>query len=191
VHRVHTPSHLILNAAAVARGPLRGTLAWTLLGALAPDLSMFVFFAWHTGVLHTPQGQIWGVEYFQPGWQTSFDALHSIPAAALGLLLALRARSARGIAFFCSVLLHCGVDLGLHHDDAHRHFLPLSDWRYASPVSYWDPRHFGRLGALLEVCSVIGGSFVLARRGQRTGLRRALAALSALYLAAYLYAYGF
>ena len=93
------------------------------------------------------------------------------------------------IAFFCSVLLHCGVDLALHHDDAHRHFFPLSDWRYASPVSYWDPRRLGRLGALLEVCSVIGGSFVLARRGQRSAPGLALAGLSALYLGAYLYAY--
>jgi hypothetical protein len=186
---MHTPAHLILNAALIARGPLRGTLAWTLLGAAAPDLSMFVFFGWHTGVLHTPQAQIWGRAYFDPAWQTVFDASHSIPGAMLGLLLALRAGSARGIAFFGSVLLHCGVDLALHHDDAHRHFLPLTRWRFESPVSYWDPRHFGRLGALLEVCSVIGGSAHLAWQTRRTGVMLGLGALSTLYVALYVYAY--
>src|SRR5215510_11028895 len=137
---MHTPTHLLLNAAVLDRGPLRGTLWPILMGALVPDLPMFGFFAWQVAVLHTPQAQIWGVEYFRPGWQVLFDLFHSIPVAALGLGLAWRLRSPRGMAFFASVLLHCAVDLGTHNDDAHRHFLPLSGWRFASPLSYWDPR---------------------------------------------------
>ena len=185
---MHTPAHLLLNAAALDRGRLRGTLRWILLGALVPDLSMFVFFAWHAGMLHTPQAQIWSVEYFRPEWQLVFDASHSIPAAGLGLLICARAGSARGMALFCSVLLHCGIDLALHHDDAHRHFLPLGDWRYASPVSYWDPRHFGWLGAGLEVAAVLASSAQLARRASHRVVAPSLGALSALYLTGYLYA---
>jgi hypothetical protein len=56
-------------------------------------------------------------------------------------------------------------------------------------VSYWDPRHLGRLGALLEVCCVIGASAILGRRGPPVGITLALAGLSVLYLGAYLYAY--
>lgn len=186
---MNTPAHLILNAALIEQGRLRGTLPWVLLGAFAPDLLMFAFFGWHTGILQTPQAQIWEIEYFRPDWQLVFDASHSIPAAALGLLVAARARSAGGVAFFCSVLLHCGVDLALHHDDAHRHFLPLSDWRYASPVSYWDPRHLGWLGALLEVCAVVASSAVLSARRRRRSITLALGVVSLLYLAVYLWLY--
>ncbi len=188
---MHTPAHLILNAALIERRRLNGTLLWVLLGALVPDLTMFVFFGWQAGVLQTPQAQIWGVEYFRPGWQACFDAFHSIPAAVLGLGIAWRARRARGMAFFCSVLLHCAVDLGMHHDDAHRHFFPLSDWRFASPLSYWDPRHLGRLGALIEASSVVASSVVLARRRPHIAVALALGALSLLYVTGYALAYVF
>ena len=186
---MNTPAHLILNAAALGRGRLRDETRWILLGAVAPDLGMFVFFAWQVGVLGTSQTQIWNVEYFRPDWQLFFDLANSIPLAALGLAIAWRLQSTRATAFFASVCLHCAIDLALHHDDGHRHFLPLTGWRFASPISYWDPRHYGWLGALLEVCTVALGSLSLARRFPRIGPRALLAAITALYLALYTWAY--
>ena len=167
-----------------------GYVSMLLLGGLVPDLSMFVFFAWHAGVLHTPQAQIWGVEYFEPAWELAFDLPHSIPIGALGLALAWRRRSAAGIAFFASLLLHAAVDLALHNDDAHRHFLPLATWRFESPVSYWDPRHHGRLGALLELGAVLAGSVATARRHRHAIVAGALGGVSALYVSLYLYLYA-
>jgi len=35
--------------------------------------------------------------------------------------------------------LHALFDFPLHHDDGHRHFWPFSEFRFDSPVSYWDP----------------------------------------------------
>ena len=54
-------------------------------------------------------------------------------------------------------LLHVAGDFPVHHDDAHRHFFPLSDWRFASPVSYWDSSHYGDLffPAELAVAAVL------------------------------------
>ena len=50
-----------------------------------------------------------------------------------------------------AALLHLTFDLPFHHDDAHPHFWPFSDWRFTSPLSYWDPAHDGGVIALAEV----------------------------------------
>ena len=41
-----------------------------------------------------------------------------------------------------------------HRDDSHRHPYPLSDWRFISPLSYWDPVHHGQWLGLAEASLV-------------------------------------
>ena len=57
--------------------------------------------------------------------------------------------------------VHCVTDLLVHREDAHAHFFPLSSWRFVSPVSYWDPRHYGAVVGLVELVLVFGGAVVL------------------------------
>ncbi|MBP7590472.1 MAG: cobalamin biosynthesis protein CobQ, partial [Chloroflexi bacterium] len=47
--------------------------------------------------------------------------------------------------------LHTAVDIFTHADDGPVLTFPL-DWhtRFKSPISYWDPAHYGRLVRLLE-----------------------------------------
>ena len=59
------------------------------------------------------------------------------------------------------MLLHSLGDFPLHHDDAHRHFFPFSDWRFISPISYWDPAHYGNWASLLEIFAVLAISIFL------------------------------
>jgi len=174
---VNTPAHLIANTALLGHGGLSGHERWILVGALFPDLGMVGFFLWQTFVLGTSQSQIWGVEYFRDGWQLFFDLGNSIPLAALVCVAGHLWRRPALLAFGASVSLHALLDLALHHDDGHRHFLPLSAWRYASPVSYWDPAHLGWLGALLELAFVVVGSGVLLRRYSVRWLRIVLPSL--------------
>ncbi len=70
------------------------------------------------------------------------------------------------IAFFGAGLLHLAFDLPLHHEDARRHFWPISDAVFRSPVSYWDPRHYGHIAAPVEVMLCLALSVVLWRRFQ-------------------------
>ena len=35
-------------------------------------------------------------------------------------------------------------------------FWPLSSWRFVSPVSYYDPAHFGRVFMIVEIALAIG-----------------------------------
>ena len=128
---------------------------------------MFAFYVYQRGVLGAPETAIWTHAYFQPGWQILFNWFHSIPLFALAALLSWRIGAAEWLAFFSSMLLHSLTDLPLHHDDAHAHFLPFSSWRFASPISYWDPQHHGRVVASLETLMVLAGATALAA-GWRT-----------------------
>ena len=37
----------------------------------------------------------------------------------------------------------------------------MSSWRFVSPVSYWDPRHYGSFVGVVECCWSFGGVVVL------------------------------
>lgn len=192
---MNTPAHVLVNLALLQQSPLaerwraKGKLQraglWIAAGALLPDAPMFVFFVWQSAILGTPQDTIWGAAYFRESWQLFFDVFNSIPLAALGLLVARRLAQPGLVLLFASVLIHCGIDLALHHDDAHAHFLPFTSWHFTSPVSYWDPRHFGWLGAGIELFAVLAASASLAKASRGRWLRASLFGLCFLYFASY------
>ena len=118
---------------------------------------MFVFFGWATLGTDMTSRQIWDEAYYWPFWQDIFDFWNSIPLALLGVGLGLWLRKRRPqlgtlLAVCCaSIILHCLVDLPTHAEDAHRHFWPLSNYRFESPISYWDPEKGGQFFALFEL----------------------------------------
>ncbi len=77
--------------------------------------------------------------------------------------------------------LHVPADLLLHHDDGHRHLFPASDWRFMSPVSYWDPRHYGDIVAPLEALAVAVALVMLLRRYDGRAARAALGTMAGAY----------
>jgi hypothetical protein len=172
----------------VALGGERGrdVGAWVVGGALLPDAPMFLFFFWERFVAGASQEQIWGELYFEPGWQAFFDAFNSIPLA-VGVGLVAWRLGKRGLQWgAASVVLHCCADLALHREDAHRHFYPLSDWRFESPISYWDPVHYGALGAGLETLVVWIGTGMLWQRVSGRASRVTLALTCVLYGVVYI-----
>ncbi|NJL54672.1 MAG: hypothetical protein HC838_01265 [Spirulinaceae cyanobacterium RM2_2_10] len=160
---MNTPSHVIINLAILGR-KARPEWNWPIvLGALIPDLAMFVFYGWTKLISGISDQQIWDVTYYEPFWQNTFDFWNSIPLAlvGIGLGVGLGRRTkwnsiGTAIAICCaSVLLHCLADLPLHREDAHRHFWPLSNVRFESPISYWDPDHYGNIFVLFELGLVL------------------------------------
>ena len=75
--------------------------------------------------------------------------------------MAWRVRASAWCVFFASMAVHCAVDFLVHREDAHAHFFPVSSWRFVSPVSYWDPRHYGSFVGVVELLLVFGGVVVL------------------------------
>ncbi len=147
---------------------------------------MFLFYAIEKA-RGVAESVIWGERYFDAGWQTFFDLFNSLPLIGLGAVVAWRLGTARWLALLLSMGLHCLFDLPLHRDDAHRHFFPLSDWRFESPVSYWDPSSGGYFVSLAEIALVLVGSVVLWRRLPRAGHRWLVAGVAVLYALYFLY----
>ncbi|MEO0736346.1 MAG: hypothetical protein AAFZ35_06020 [Cyanobacteria bacterium J06649_12] len=165
---MNTPSHVILNLALLgrrSRAQLNKPIFW---GAMLPDLAMFGFYAWAKLIAQMDEATIWREAYYEPFWQTIFDAGNSIPLALLAIAIALGVRSRRpgwqpltdSVLFLsASVILHCLADLPVHVDDGHRHFWPLSNFRFESPISYWDPDHHGAAVAGVEYALVLFASW--------------------------------
>lgn len=187
---MNTPAHVIAGLALFTGGDRRDAWRPVVAGSLLPDLPMFAFYAWEKLVRRTDELEIWRTSYFDPAWHDVFDLFNSVPLAALVLAAGLFARRRGTTLLAASLLVHDAIDLALHREDAHRHFHPLSDWRFESPVSYWDPAHHGAWGALLEVGVVVAGSAAVWRRYPHRGIRVALAGACGLYTAGWVAFYG-
>lgn len=170
---MNTPGHAILNLVLLDR-PQRPENAWPIiLGALASDLPIVVFYLWQKLFLGLSEHAIWYVNYFQSPFLPLFDGAHSLVLSGVAWFGSWRAGWRRASLFFASMFLHGIFDLPIHNDDAHRHFFPLSDFRFFSPLSYWDTKHHAGLVASLEVLLVFGlGIWLLRkRRSRETALR--------------------
>ena len=183
---MNTPAHVIINLLLLSRKPDHRRSAIIVAGALLPDLAIIVFYGWHL-LLGTNESQIWSVEYYRPLWQGGIDIFNSIPLISLAMLLSWYARQYLLLIFFSSMLLHVFGDLPLHHDDAHRHFFPFSDWRFESPVSYWDPAHHGAWAGLVEFVSVLAAALWMYWRWAL--LRPWVAVTTAVYLLYWVYVF--
>jgi hypothetical protein len=180
---VNTPAHLILSAALFARpGDRRANVA-ALGGALLPDLSLYVLAGTSIALLGIPPATVFRELYFSDPWQTVFAVDNSLPLWGLVLAVALLARWRTVAIFAASGLLHLVFDFALHHDDARRHFWPLSDWVFRSPVSYWDSRHYGAIAGPVETLGALMLCVVLWRRFLTTPARALIALGAAFQLA--------
>lgn len=165
-------------------------------GALLPDASLFVMWgvAKSQGVA---ESIIWGDLYYSPFWQQMGAITNSLPLYLLIVLLswwagahlpgitnkyvpvASEKLSGEGsladlaLVFAAAAMLHVVTDFPLHHDDGHPHFWPFTRWIFASPLSYWDPAHYGRIWSMIEVLIALLLIVVLWRR-YRSRLIKAL-----------------
>ena len=160
-----TTTHAILNTALLGRKdhPERN---WALvLGSILPDLPMFLYGSMMVilnGRWNATGGAAVSEYQYRALW---VDWAHSIPLALAGFLLFLLLRKKWGVYFFVAMALHDLEDLPVHSDYAHRHFLPFSNWRFYSPISYSDIHHHAAIVAPLEWLVVLVCMGILWRRG--------------------------
>ncbi len=182
---MNTQSHAIINVALLNRKDKPHLRRYMLLGALIPDLPMFVFFTVETFGFRHSQQQIWSERYFILQWQYLFDIFNAMPLILIVLGIGYWLKS-DAVVFCCwSILLHCAVDFFLHHDDAHRHFFPFSQFRFSSPISYWDPSHYGRIASLVEIAATVLASIFLFFRLHSRITRSVLIAVNFLSVLVY------
>ena len=204
---MNTQTHLLLAAALFVRPGRPRANAAVIAGALVPDAGVYGLFAW-SKLAGVPETEVWRTIYFAEPMQTVQAVCNSAPlyAALLVVGFALGERRA-GLAmppynggwwaavgplhwlalFALAALVHLAGDLPLHADDAHRHFWPLSDWRFYSPVSYWDRDHYGGAFSIIEAVLGLVLCAVLWRRFAVPWVRALLALAAAVYVAVPVY----
>jgi len=188
---MQTPTHLLVAAAALARPAETSRDRWVnaavLIGALLPDLSIYILFAWARFMAGYSEAELWSEIYWQEPWQSLGAISNSFPVFA-ALALAAAVLKQRWLLFLAiAALLHLALDFPLHHDDAHIHFWPLSDWRFESPISYWDDRHFGDVVIWVERIFGLVLTVMLWRRFTGRIVRAILVSSMSLYFLVPLY----
>lgn len=180
---MNTVTHALVAAAVLARRKAPTPNRLVFLGSITPDLFILVFYVWTKSFTTLSEGEIWGEAYWTQPWQTFSAVSNSAPLAALLLAAGLWRRLPALSLFAAALLLHALLDFPVHADDAHRHFWPLTDWRFVSPLSYWDVNHHARWVALGEAVLLSGAALVLWRRFPARLIRLSLAAFVAVYWA--------
>ncbi len=177
-----TGAHIVCNLVVQSRPSDRRIFAVVIIGAMLPDLPIMLFYAWESLVMNSTESAIWSELYYLPAWQNFFDTFNSLPFILVLLMLGMVFKKQLVVVLALSMTLHILLDLPLHNDDAHRHFFPLSDWRFASPVSYWDPRYHGEVMHLVQIALVTVGLVVLWLRHSERIERILLTMLGVIYL---------
>ncbi|MCC3409842.1 MAG: hypothetical protein JGK17_30740 [Microcoleus sp. PH2017_10_PVI_O_A] len=154
-----TPSHAIINLAILGRVQHSEFNLLIVTGGILPDIPIFLFYFWAKYIARLPEAKIWSEAYYEPLNQNIVALFHSIPLAAIGWLIAYYLGLQNVQILFLSIILHSLGDLPVHNDDAHRHFFPFSNYRFISPISYWDPNHYGSIVSLVEMLLVLLSTF--------------------------------
>ncbi len=175
---MNTPAHILVNLAIFTRPNRAKVVSAIALGAFFPDIPIFLFYFYEKVILGNLEGAIWGVNYNESPWHILIQYAHSfVITGALGVVCYFK--KWRYFAFFfASMFFHSVFDFPVHHDDAHSHFLPISQYKFQSPLSYWDPRHYGQYFMIFESVLVL----VLFFRLQKKSLKiRTWVALSTVF----------
>lgn len=183
---MNTPAHLIFGLTAFGKAGQHRIVTAALAGSLIPDLSLYLLSGWHLLILGTPPDVVFGQLYFSDAWQSLFRIDNSIILWGIAFALGAMWRSPVLIALCGAALLHLGFDFLLHNDDGRAHFWPLSNWVFQSPVSYWDPDHYGNIAGSIETGLVLLCCGVLWRRFTGWGMRALVSVLGLAQLAPFI-----
>jgi len=184
---MNTQAHLLFNYVLLKKKEAP-QYTWAILGGgLLPDLPMFLFYFYERLLMGETEGRIWSELYFTDFWQTFIDCFNSVPLMLLllGVGVLLKSTALRLAAL--SMLLHVLGDLPLHREDAHRHFFPLSDYKFVSPVSYWDPDYGGLIIGTGEFVLFLGVSIWCWRQTTSLWARSGLVLGNFLYVGMSIY----
>ena len=182
-----THSHAILNIALLSKRDKPFLHRYAFIGAVLPDLPLFIFFIIESIIRKTPQHELWGSLYFTEAWQNFFDIFNSVPLILILLGIGYYLLNSERITVFAwSLLVHCAFDLLTHNDDGHHHFYPLSNFAFESPISYWDRDHYAGIVAPIERIVFLIASIYLFPRLKTRLTRWCLIIVNVLFVASYL-----
>jgi len=118
------------------------TLYFTILGSTPNDVSLMEY-------LH------FDLFFSDPIWIILHNFFHSLVVGSMMLLVAFIKRDTlwgkRLMWLTLGILLHTIIDIFTHHSDGPLFLFPLNwNYRFESPISYWEPEHFGNQFRIFE-----------------------------------------
>jgi hypothetical protein len=168
---MQTQSHWLMTAwlnQALQRRQVRVQSRAFLFGSILPDVPFWLLTVvgeiYYTWFARTPTGESpmvylhFRLYFTDPVWIISHNLFHA-PIILLALLLAgwvgvlVGQRWGASLFWFvCGAGLHSLIDIVTHNTDGPLLFFPF-DWtyRFPSPVSYWEPAHYGSIFMPLEL----------------------------------------
>lgn len=189
---MNTQTHLLVAAALLAKPDRPKRNIALIIGALLPDFAIFILFGWAvaTGI---PQSELWGRIYFSEPMLTFTAIGNSAPlyaAIALAAWAYVRWRVGEPLPVLptltvlgLAALSHLALDFPVHVDDAHPHFWPITEWRFRSPVSYWNNNFHAQWVAVVELLVALGLLALLWQRFKARWVRAILSLAGLAYIA--------
>ncbi len=182
---MNTQTHALLALALFSKreAPARN---WAVLaGALVTDIFIYVGLVYYGLITGDGIGAYFNTIYFQPHmqfWSALSNALPIFTAlAVIGYAFRQHKWAVLLLFFALAAFTQSLIDLPVHADDAHRHFWPITDWRFYSPISYWDPAHYGRIIGQIDNLLGLICIAILWRRHPALRVKVVLSALIVLY----------
>jgi len=142
---VNSPTHTLLALALLSKRGERKRNWAIFLGSIIPDLAIYLWFPYQALIKGESGKRIWDELYFEAPMQNAVALFNSIPIYAALAVIGFIARGKLWgkclLVFALAALVHMATDLPVHNHDAYRHFWPISEWRFYSPISYWEADH--------------------------------------------------
>lgn len=180
---MNTPAHLIMGAAAFGKPGNRGVTLAAVLGAFLPDLSLYLMAGVSIFILGISPQRVFDELYYSDAWQQVFAVDNSFVLWGIALGIAIWRKLPWAVALCGAALLHLIFDFPLHNHDARMHFWPVTDWKFISPVSYWEGSRGGNIVGMVELAIVIGLTIFLFLRFRDWLLRALFAVLAFMQIA--------
>ncbi len=189
---MQSPTHTLIALAILSRKGTRKRNLAVFWGAVIPDAFIYGAWIWLTFVKGESQSRIWNEIYFDAPLQALASAFNSVPLfiilALSGWVLMRRSVSLLKAAtmlyyFALAALIHIAFDFPVHNHDAYAYFEPFTDWRFYSPLSYYERSYHGVCVATFE--AILAGTciFVLWRRFAARWVKVVLGVFALIYTA--------
>ncbi len=182
---MNTQTHVLLALAIFSKreSPARNWAIFS--GAMATDIFIYIGLIYYGLISGDGVGTYFNEIYFQPHMQFWSALSNSLPIyaglALIGYLFRKQTWAYLLLFFALAAFTQSLIDLPVHAEDAHRHFWPFSDWRFISPVSYWDANHYGRIVGQLDNLLGLICIYILWRRFPEFRVRVVLSIFVVLY----------
>ena len=183
---MNTPAHLIIGAAVFGRRDARLVTWCALLGGFLPDLSLYAMAGWSLFVMDLSPQRVFDELYYSDAWQQVFAVDNSFILWGIALLVAVWRKSGWAVALCGAAFLHLCLDFPLHNHDARMHFWPVSDWKFISPISYWEGARGGDIVGAIEIVLVAVLTVYLMRMLRDLWLRLVIGILALLQIAPFI-----